>query len=147
MAVEDIGLADPRALQMAIDAWDTYERLGSPEGDLALAQLVIYLASTAKSNAAYTAFKAAQADVREAGTLEVPMHLRNAPTKLMKALDYGKEYRYAHDEPEAYAAGENYFPDDMPPLKFYEPTPRGLEGKIAEKLAHLRELDKKAKKS
>ena len=115
------------------------------EGQLALAQAVVYLAVAAKSNAVYTAFGAAQADVRKHGSLEVPLKLRNAPTKLMKALDYGKEYRYAHNEPEAYAAGESYLPEDMPTVSFYVPTPRGLEGKIGEKLAHLKELDRKAK--
>ena len=113
MAIEDIGLADPRAQSRALEAWDIYERLGSPEGELAFAQLVLYLASTAKSNAGYAAFNQAKADVRESGTEEVPLHLRNAPTKLMKELGYGHAYRYAHDEPEAYAAGEHYLPDDL----------------------------------
>ncbi|OHE81721.1 MAG: recombination factor protein RarA [Lysobacterales bacterium GWF1_69_6] len=138
MAVEDVGLADPRALQMAIEAWEAYERLGSPEGDLALAQLVIYLASTAKSNAAYTAFKAAQADVREAGTLEVPMHLRNAPTKLMKQLGYGTGYQYDHDAPDGVALGQTGFPDAMGERVYYEPVERGLEIKLKEKLDRLR---------
>ena len=142
MAAEDIGLADPRALRLALDAAEVYERLGSPEGDLALAQVVVYLASTAKSNAAYVAFKAAQADVGEGGTLDVPLHLRNAPTKLMKQLGYGDEYRYAHDEPDAYAAGEDYFPDELEPQPFYQPVPRGLELKIGEKLNHLATLDR-----
>ncbi|HXU92182.1 MAG TPA: replication-associated recombination protein A [Gallionella sp.] len=146
MAWEDIGLADPRAIQLCNDAAATYERLGSPEGELALAQAVLYLAVAAKSNAGYVAYNAARAWVRQDGSREVPLRLRNAPTKLMKQLDYGKDYRYAHDEAEAYAAGENYFPDDMPEVSFYEPTDRGLEGKIAEKLAHLRELDVRAKK-
>ncbi len=146
MAVEDIGIADPRAQTMALEACQIYERLGSPEGELALSNAVIYLAVAAKSNAAYMAYNQAKAFVAQDKSRTVPLHLRNAPTKLMKALDYGKEYRYAHNEPEAYAAGESYFPDDLPPQKFYAPTPRGLEGKIAEKLAHLRELDKKAKK-
>jgi putative ATPase len=146
MAWEDIGLADPRAMQIANDAAATYERLGSPEGELALAEAVIYLAVAAKSNAAYVAFNAARAFVKQDGSRPVPVHLRNAPTKLMKELGYGKEYRYAHDEPEAYAAGETYLPDGMAEPGWYEPTPRGLEGKIGEKLAHLRELDKKAKK-
>ncbi|HEY0843200.1 replication-associated recombination protein A [Methylotenera sp.] len=143
MAVEDIGIADPRAQTMALEACQIYERLGSPEGELALSNAVIYLAVAAKSNAAYMAYNQAKAFVAQDKSRTVPLHLRNAPTKLMKALDYGKEYRYAHNEPDAYAAGENYFPDDLPPQQFYSPTPRGLEGKIAEKLAHLRELDKR----
>ena len=146
MAWEDIGLADPRAMQMANDAAATYERLGSPEGELALGQAVIYLAVAAKSNAGYKAYNAARAFMAKEGSRPVPVHLRNAPTKLMKELGYGREYRYAHDEPEAYAAGETYLPDGMADPGWYEPTPRGLEGKIAEKLAHLRELDRKAKK-
>jgi len=146
MAVEDIGIADPRAQTMALEACQIYERLGSPEGELALSNAVIYLAVAPKSNAAYMAYNQAKAFVAQDKSRPVPLHLRNAPTKLMKALDYGKEYRYAHNEPEAYAAGERYFPDELPPQQFYVPTPRGLEGKIAEKLAHLRELDKKAKK-
>lgn len=146
MASEDIGNADPRALTLALEAWDVQERLGSPEGELAIAQAVVYMACAPKSNAVYTAFNAAMADVKQHGSYEVPLHLRNAPTKLMKELGYGRKYRYAHDEPEAYAAGENYFPDDMPPRRYYQPTPRGLEGKIAEKLAHLRELDNKAQR-
>jgi putative ATPase len=146
MAVEDIGIADPRAQTMALEACQIYERLGSPEGELALSNAVIYLAVAAKSNAAYMAYNQAKAFVAQDKSRPVPLHLRNAPTKLMKALDYGKEYRYAHNEPEAYAAGADYFPDELPPQQFYVPTPRGLEGKIAEKMAHLRELDKKAKK-
>lgn len=146
MAVEDIGIADPRAQTMALEACQIYERLGSPEGELALSNAVIYLAVAAKSNAAYMAYNQAKAFVAQDKSRSVPLHLRNAPTKLMKALDYGKEYRYAHNEPNAYAAGESYFPDDLPAQQFYSPTPRGLEGKIAEKLAHLHELDKKAKK-
>lgn len=145
MASEDIGNADPRALSLALEAWDVQERLGSPEGELALAQAVLYMASAAKSNAVYMAYKKASAFVKETGSLEVPIHLRNAPTKLMKELGYGKEYRYAHDEPEAYAAGETYFPEETGEQHFYEPVDRGLEIKIAEKLAYLRELDKKAK--
>ena len=145
MAWEDIGLADPRAIQLTMDAAQTYERLGSPEGELALAQAVLYLACAPKSNAGYVAYNAARAFVAQDGTREVPLHLRNAPTKLMKQLDYGKGYRYAQDEAEAYAAGENYFPEDMPIVNFYQPTERGLEAKIAEKLAHLRELDAAAK--
>jgi len=146
MAWEDIGLADPRAMQIANDAALTFERLGSPEGELALAQAVIYLAVAAKSNAGYMAYNQAKAFVAQDKSRPVPLHLRNAPTKLMKALDYGKEYRYAHNEPGAYAAGEHYFPDDLEAQPFYQPTPRGLEGKIGEKLQHLKELDRKAKK-
>ena len=145
MAWEDIGLADPRAMQIANDAAETYERLGSPEGELALAQAVIYLAVAAKSNAGYMAYNAARAFVKQDGSRPVPVHLRNAPTKLMKELGYGKAYRYAHDEPEAYAAGETYLPDGMADPHWYQPTPRGLEGQIGQKLAHLRELDRKAK--
>jgi putative ATPase len=145
MASEDIGNADPRALQLALDAWDTQERLGSPEGDLAIAQAVVYLACAPKSNAVYTAFGAAMDDVKRQGSREIPLHLRNAPTRLMKQLGYGKQYRYAHDEPEGYAAGENYFPDGMERRRYYAPTDRGLEGKIAERLAHLRTLDERAR--
>ena len=146
MASEDIGLADPRALRMALDACETYERLGSPEGELALAEVVIYLAVAPKSNAAYTAYNAARALIREDKSRPVPEHLRNAPTKLMKDLGYGANYRYAHDEVGAYAAGESYFPDGMTPPKLYEPTEFGLEAKIREKLEHLRSLDRKARK-
>ncbi|MFZ5522919.1 MAG: replication-associated recombination protein A [Pseudomonadota bacterium] len=146
MAWEDIGLADPRAIHLTQDAALTYERLGSPEGELALAQAILYLACAPKSNAGYVAYNAARAFVNQDGSREVPLHLRNAPTKLMKQLDYGKGYRYAHNEEEGYAAGENYFPDDMPEVSFYRPTDHGLEAKIAEKLAHLRGLDAKAKK-
>ena len=146
MAWEDIGLADPRAMQIANDAAETYERLGSPEGELALAQAVIYLAVAAKSNAGYMAYNAARAYVKQDGSRPVPNHLRNAPTKLMKDLGHGHAYRYAHDEPEAYAAGETYLPDGMAEPGWYEPTPRGLEGQIGQKLAHLRELDRKAGK-
>ena len=142
MAWEDIGLADPRAMQITNDAAETYERLGSPEGELALAQAVIYLAVAPKSNAGYNAYNAARAFVAKDQSRSVPVHLRNAPTKLMKELGYGKAYRYAHDEPEAYAAGETYLPEGLEKLKFYEPTPRGLEGKIGEKLKHLAELDR-----
>ncbi len=138
MAVEDIGLADPRALQMAIDAWDTFDRLGSPEGDLALAQLVIYLASTAKSNAAYTAFKAAKRDVAEYGTQEVPLHLRNAPTRLMKQIGYGKDYRYDHDADGGVALEQTGFPDAMGERVYYQPVERGLELKLKDKLDRLR---------
>lgn len=146
MAWEDIGLADPRATRMALDAAETYERLGSPEGELALAQAVIYLACAPKSNAGYAAYNAARRYVKEDGSRPVPLHLRNAPTSLMKDLGYGHAYRYAHDEPEAYAAGEHYFPDDVTsPPDFYAPTPRGLEAKIAERLAYLRALDARAK--
>jgi putative ATPase len=141
MAWEDIGLADPRAMQIANDAAATYERLGSPEGELALGQAVVYLAIAAKSNAGYNAFNAAMAFVRKDKSREVPVHLRNAPTKLMKELGYGHEYRYAHDEPHAYAAGETYLPDGMPEPGWYQPVPRGMEAKIAEKLAFLRQLD------
>lgn len=142
MASEDIGNADPRALQIAINAWESQERLGSPEGELSLAQAVVYLACAPKSNAVYMAYKAAMADARQSGSLAVPVHLRNATTKLMKSLDYGKAYRYAHDEPEAYAAGENYFPDELKARCYYQPVERGLEIKIREKLRHLKELDK-----
>ncbi len=146
MAIEDIGIADPRAQSMALEACQIYERLGSPEGELALSNAVIYLAVAPKSNAAYMAYNEAKSFVAADKSRPVPLHLRNAPTKLMKALDYGKEYRYAHHEPEAYAAGETYLPDEMPQVSFYEPTPRGLEGKIGEKLKHLRELDRQAGK-
>jgi putative ATPase len=146
MASEDVGLADPRALRMALDACETYERLGSPEGELALANCVLYLACTAKSNAGYLAYNQARSFITQDGSREVPVHLRNAPTKLMKELGFGREYRYAHDEDEAYAAGENYFPEGMPKVEWYRPTSRGLEGKIANKLAQLRELDRKTKK-
>ena len=145
MAWEDIGLADPRALQIANDAAATYERLGSPEGELALAQAVLYLAAAAKSNAGYTAFNQMRQFVREHGSAAVPVHLCNAPTKLMKELGYGRDYRYAHDEPHAYAAGETYMPDGMDEPDFYQPTDRGLEIKIGEKLAWLRELDEAAR--
>ena len=144
MAWEDIGLADPRALQIANDAASTYERLGSPEGELALAQAVIYLSAAPKSNAGYTAFNEAMAFVRKDKSREVPVHLRNAPTKLMKALGHGKAYRYAHDEPEGYAAGENYLPEGIAAPGWYKPVARGLELKIAEKLRRLRELDEEA---
>ncbi|MDP2808879.1 MAG: replication-associated recombination protein A [Rhodocyclaceae bacterium] len=143
MASEDIGLADPRALRIALDAVEIYERLGSPEGELALAEAVLYMAAAPKSNAVYVAYNAARRFIGQDKSRAVPEHLRNAPTKLMKELGFGSEYRYAHDEPEAYAAGENYFPDGMPQVQWYKPTPRGLEQKIAEKLAHLRELDRK----
>lgn len=144
MASEDIGLADPRALRMTLDAAETYERLGSPEGELALAQAVIYLACAAKSNAAYKAYNAVRALVAKDSSRTVPEHLRNAPTKLMKELGYGKLYRYAHDEPDAYAAGETYLPAGLEGQQWYRPVPRGLEIKIAEKLAYLRKLDRDA---
>jgi putative ATPase len=144
MASEDIGNADPRALQICINAWEAQERLGSPEGELALAQAVVYLACAPKSNAVYMAYNSAMSDARQNGSLGVPVHLRNAPTKLMKSLDYGKEYRYAHNEPEAYAAGENYFPDELADRQYYQPVDRGLEIKIKEKLKHLKVLDKGA---
>ena len=140
MAVEDIGLADPRATQLTLNAADIYERLGSPEGELALAQAVVYLACAAKSNAVYNAYKAARRYAEQNGSAPVPMHLRNAPTKLMKELGHGQRYRYAHDEPHGYAAGEHYFPDGLD-ATFYTPTDRGLEGKIQQKLAFLRQLD------
>ena len=143
IASEDIGNADPRALQIAINAWEAQERLGSPEGELALAQAIVYLACAPKSNAVYKAYNAAMSDARQSGSLGVPVHLRNAPTKLMKSLDYGKEYRYAHDEPEGYVAGENYFPDQLIGTRYYQPVDRGLEIKIKEKLRHLQELDKR----
>ncbi|HXW09908.1 MAG TPA: recombination factor protein RarA, partial [Steroidobacteraceae bacterium] len=142
MASEDVGNADPRALQLALQAAETYERLGSPEGELALAQAVVFMACAAKSNAVYVAFKAAMADAQAHGTLEVPLRLRNAPTGLMKGLGYGKGYRYAHDEPDAIAAGETYFPDEMTPARYYEPVPRGLEIKIAEALERVRARSK-----
>jgi putative ATPase len=138
MAVEDVGLADPRAFAMALDAWDAYDRLGSPEGELAIATLVVYLACVPKSNAVYVAMGEAQEDVEKFGTLDVPLRLRNAPTGLMKGLGYGRGYRYAHDETDAFAAGERYLPDEMPDRHYYRPVPRGLEIKIAEALARLR---------
>jgi putative ATPase len=138
MASEDVGNADPRALQLALAAWDAYTRLGSPEGELAIAQAVLYLASVPKSNAVYTAFGAARADVAGQESYPVPDRLRNAPTRLAKSLGHGKGYRYAHDEPDAFAAGENYFPDELPPRTYYEPTSRGFEQRIAERLARLR---------
>ncbi len=146
MAIEDVGLADPRALRLALDACETYERLGSPEGELALAQAVLYLAACAKSNAGYTAYNAARAFVREDGTRPVPLHIRNAPTRLMKDLGYGKDYRYAHEEPDAFAAGETYLPEGMPEVRWYVPTERGLEGRIREKLEELRRLNAEAGK-
>jgi putative ATPase len=145
MAVEDIGLADPRALQMAIEAWDAYDRLGSPEGDLALAQVVLYLASTAKSNAAYAAWNAARADVERHGTLEVPMHIRNAPTKLMKQLGYGQGYQYDHDAEGGIALGQTGFPDALGERVYYEPVARGMELKLKEKLDALRAAREQAR--
>ena len=147
MAWEDVGLADPRAVQIANEAAATFERLGSPEGELALAQAVIYLAVAPKSNAGYMAYNKAKAFIQKDKSREVPVHLRNAPTKLMKDLGHGKAYRYAHDEPEGYAAGESYLPDGMPEPDWYQPVARGLESKIADKLAHLRKLDRDAEKS
>ncbi len=147
IASEDIGNADPRGLQLALNAWESLERLGSPEGDLALAQAVAYLACAPKSNAVYKAYQAAMWDARNSGSLEVPLHLRNAPTKLMEQLDYGREYRYAHDEPEGYAAAEEYFPEPLRGTRYYEPVPRGLEIKIAEKLRRLGELDREPRQT
>lgn len=144
MASEDIGNADPRGLQIALSAWDAQERLGSPEGELAIAQAVVYLASVPKSNAVYRAYQAAAEDARSHGSLEVPLPLRNAPTQLLRELGYGRGYRYAHDEPEAYAAGVEYFPAELAGTRYYAPTQRGLERKIGERLNHLRELDRKA---
>ena len=141
MATEDIGNADPRALQLALNAWDVQERLGSPEGELAIAQAVVYMACAAKSNAVYAAYNAARKDIADAPSYDVPLHLRNAPTSLMKSSGYGTEYRYAHDEPMGYAAGENYFPEELKDKSYYHPVDRGLEKKIAEKLAYLRGLD------
>ncbi|HIF51210.1 MAG TPA: replication-associated recombination protein A [Thiotrichaceae bacterium] len=146
MASEDIGNADPRGLRLALDAWETQERLGSPEGELAIAQAIVYLACAAKSNAIYSAYNTAMQDARQSGSLEVPLHLRNAPTKLMKSLDYGKDYRYAHNETDAYAVGEHYFPEEMGDREYYHPVNRGLEIKISEKLSMLREQDKEARK-
>jgi putative ATPase len=146
MAWEDIGLADPRAARVALDAADTFERLGSPEGELALAQAAIYLAVAAKSNAGYKAYNEVRAHIRQDSSRPVPVHLRNAPTRLMQELGYGKEYRYAHDEPQAYAAGESYLPEGLDDQRWYHPVDRGLELKIQEKLAYLRQLDENAKR-
>ncbi|CAM8322214.1 MGS1 ATPase related to the helicase subunit of the Holliday junction resolvase [Candidatus Methylopumilus planktonicus] len=145
IAVEDIGLADPKGQTIALEAYQIYERLGSPEGELALSNAVIYLSIAAKSNAAYMAFNEVKAFVAEGDNSDVPVHLRNAPTNLMKELDYGKNYRYAHNEPDAYAAGEKYFPDNLDPIEFYKPTTRGLEGKILEKMNYLKSQDKQKK--
>jgi putative ATPase len=142
MASEDIGNADPRALTLALNAWDTQERLGSPEGELTIAQAVVYMACAPKSNAVYTAYKQAMRTVQNSPSNEVPMHLRNAPTTLMKGMDYGAEYRYAHDEPGAYAPGENYLPEELKDTQFYFPVERGLEIRIREKMEALRQLDK-----
>jgi putative ATPase len=147
MAVEDIGLADPRALEITLNACATFERLGSPEGELALAEATLFLACAAKSNAVYQAYNAARKFVADDASRPVPLHLRNAPTKLMKELGYGKTYRYAHDEPDAYAAGESYLPEGMPEPLWYQPTGRGLEGQIAEKLERLRALDRQAREN
>lgn len=144
VASEDVGNADPRALQVALDAWEAYERLGSPEGELAIAQAVVYLAVAPKSNAVYQAFDRAWRDASEHGSLDVPIHLRNAPTKLMKELGYGRAYRYAHDAPDAYVAGDHGFPDEMTPRTYYHPAPRGLESRIGEKLEELRRRDREA---
>ncbi len=146
MAVEDIGLADPRALTMTLEAWNAYERLGSPEGELAIAQAVVFLACAAKSNAVYRAFSAARGDAVKHGSLDVPLHIRNAPTRLMKELGHGKDYRYAHDEPDAFAAGERYLPEGLPARIYYEPAERGMEAKIAAKLAELRARNRAAGK-
>ncbi|SEP34389.1 replication-associated recombination protein A [Nitrosovibrio sp. Nv6] len=146
-SVEDVGLADPRALRVALDASETYERLGSPEGELALGQAALYLACAPKSNSAYVAYNKTRSVISADKSRRVPEHLRNAPTRLMKELGFGRDYRYAHDDPEAYAAGENYFPEGMPATRFYEPSTRGFESKIAERLAHLREMDKQANKN
>ena len=145
MAVEDIGLADPRAQRLCLDGWDTYERLGSPEGELAIANAVVYLACAPKSNAVYNAYGAVRAAVEETGSLEVPLHIRNAPTRLMKDLGYGKDYRYDHDEADAHAAGQQFLPDRLAGIEFYQPTQRGLEIRIAEKLAQLRAGNRKRK--
>ncbi|WP_133589828.1 replication-associated recombination protein A [Permianibacter aggregans] len=147
MAIEDIGNADPRALDLCLNAWDVQERLGSPEGELALAQAVIYLACAPKSNAAYMAYNEARADVQNEGSLEVPVHLRNAPTKLMKELGYGRAYRYAHDEPNAFAAGESYFPEGKAEQQYYRPVERGMEIQIREKLQKLKQLNQQARQS
>jgi putative ATPase len=145
VASEDIGNADPRSLQMTLNAWEAQERLGSPEGELAIAHAVVYLACAPKSNAVYAAAKAAMADARDKGSLEVPLHLRNAPTSLMKDLGYGGDYRYAHNEDDAHAAGETYFPDDMSPVKYYHPVPRGLEIRISEKLEEIAQRNQDTK--
>ncbi|MDH5355831.1 MAG: replication-associated recombination protein A [Gammaproteobacteria bacterium] len=145
IAIEDIGMADPRGLDLALNGWQTFERLGSPEGELAIAQAIVYLACAAKSNAVYSAYNQAMADAQQSGSLEVPAHLRNAPTQFMKDQGYGENYRYAHDETDGFAAGENYFPEQLTGRRYYEPVDRGLEIKIAEKLNHLRSLNTRAK--
>ena len=144
MASEDVGNADPRALSISLDAWQVQERLGSPEGELAIAQAIVYLACAAKSNAVYSAFNAARSDIVEGDSLEVPLHLRNAPTSLTQEMGHGADYRYAHDEEGAYAAGENYFPEPLKDRQYYHPVNRGLEQKISEKLENLRERDKRS---
>jgi putative ATPase len=146
MAVEDVGLADPRALRLALDACETYERLGTPEGELALAEAVVYVALAPKSNAIYEAYNSARDFIARDGTRPVPLHIRNAPTRLMKDLGYGKDYRYAHDEAGAYAAGESYLPEGMPAIEWYRPSERGLEARIRERMAELRRMDEEAKK-
>ncbi|MBT8435696.1 MAG: replication-associated recombination protein A [Gammaproteobacteria bacterium] len=145
MAVEDIGIADPRGLELCLNGWQTFERLGSPEGELAIAQAIVYLACAAKSNALYSAYQQAMQDARDSGSLEVPMHLRNAPTRFMEEQGYGDDYRYAHDEADAFAAGETYFPEALPDRQYYHPVERGLEIKIAEKLERLRKANRDAK--
>ena len=145
MAIEDIGIADPRGLELCLNGWQTFERLGSPEGELALAQGIVYLACAAKSNAVYSAYNQAMEDARNSGSLEVPLHLRNAPTRFMKEQGYGEDYRYAHDESDAFAAGENYFPEAMQAREYYHPVERGLEIKIAQKLEQLRQRNREAK--
>ncbi len=147
MASEDIGNADPRALQVTLSAWDTYERLGSPEGELAIAQAIVYLAVAPKSNAIYKAWNRVSADVKGGGSAEVPVHLRNAPTRVMRELGYGHDYRYAHDEPEGYAAGESYFPDEIGEQRYYHPVDRGMEIRVRERLDYLHELDRKSRES
>jgi ATPase related to the helicase subunit of the Hol liday junction resolvase len=144
MATEDIGNADPRALTITLEAWQAYDRLGSPEGELALAQAVVFLAVAAKSNAVYAAYQAASADARELGTLDVPLHIRNAPTGLMQELGYGAGYRYAHDEAAGHSAGQRYFPDEMTARTYYHPAPRGLEIRIGEALQRIRQRNAKA---
>jgi putative ATPase len=145
MAIEDIGIADPRGLELCLNGWQTFERLGSPEGELAIAQGIVYLACAAKSNALYSAYKEAMRDARDSGSLEVPMHLRNAPTRFMEEQGYGDDYRYAHDEADAFAAGETYFPEALLDRQYYHPVERGLEIKIAEKLERLRKANRDAK--
>jgi putative ATPase len=145
MAVEDIGIADPRGLELCLNGWQTYERLGSPEGELAIAQGVVYLACAAKSNAVYSAYRQAMQDARDSGSLEVPLHLRNAPTRFMEEQGYGEGYRYAHDEDDGFAAGETYLPDELAGRQYYHPVQRGLEIRIAEKLEELRKRNRESK--